>query len=244
MATRSSINNQKKTKSGAVASLAVGGIALGTDAGASDPLGANGNALLESAFRLLEEGQNLFLAQDDSPTQSPGRIKLDVHVAPLGGAETGPHPVQAVSAEAPVADIAVLQAVGPDIVLAQADAAALNPGSTSSAASAGTGVSASSVAAAVEAVSSTVAAASAAPLATLVGVGAIATTVVAVAVDNSSSAGSDLNDDQNDAIASDTAKLFSLSGASDSHETPGTATGAGLIGGSSFIDDSSHSFFS
>lgn len=82
MATRTSIKNKNKAKLGAAASLAAGGAVMGLDAGASsDPLGAYDNALLESAFRLLEEGQNQFLAAEDAPTQDSKRFKPEVNTA-------------------------------------------------------------------------------------------------------------------------------------------------------------------
>ena len=83
MATRSSIKN--KSKLGTVASLAVGGVALNVDAGASDSLGSNSNALLESAFRLLEEGQNLFLSEEDNQALEKNRLKLEVTPGAVAG---------------------------------------------------------------------------------------------------------------------------------------------------------------
>jgi hypothetical protein len=248
MATRSSIKN--KSKLGTVASLAVGGVALNVDAGASDSLGSNSNALLESAFRLLEEGQNLFLSEEDNQALEKNRLKLEVTPGAVAGDSVELIP-QFASAEAPVSDMVMTQEQSTDIVLAQASTAATTATETVATetamgglTSSGAGGSASASAAAAGAESAAIVAV--APLAGVAGAGFAATTFVAVAADfNSSSGGSDLNDDQEGDAASDSAKLFSLSGAADDgNASSGQSTNAGLIGGSNFIDDSTNSFFS
>ena len=115
MATRNSIKSKNKTKLGAAASLAAGGVALGVDAGASsDPLGTHGHALLESAFRLLEEGQNQFLASEDVQTQEIKRFKPEV-IATGSEATAEPQIQLPATAEPLASDVVIAQASGADI---------------------------------------------------------------------------------------------------------------------------------
>lgn len=241
MATRSSIKNKNKAKLGTVASLAAGGFALSVDAGANDSLGSS-NALLESAFRLLEEGQNLFLSADDNQAPQNNRFKLEVN--PTGVASDSVDQMSQLTAtNAPVSDVVMAQAQNTDIVLAQANTTATTAASETAVGGV-TSSGAGGAAGATAAGTGSAAIVGGAPLAGLVGAGFAATTVVAVAADNNSG-GSDLNDDQDDTAANGSAKLFGFSGGSDGgNESSGQSVNADVIGGSSFIDDSTNSFFS
>lgn len=247
MATRTSIKNKNKAKLGAAASLAAGGAVMGLDAGASsDPLGAYDNALLESAFRLLEEGQNQFLAAEDAPTQDSKRFKPEVNTA---GAQAEAEPMVElhVAADATAPDVVVAQASLPELIVAQSSPApAATPApAADTAAKTGANTGASTAAGAAEAATAAEAGAAGfvgfTPMAAAMGIGALA--VVADAA--SSTGGSDLNNDQDGNVLNDSTRLFSISGESvNSNEASPKATDAGLIGGTNFIDDSTHSFFS
>lgn len=269
MATRTTIKSKTKVKLGAAASLAAGGVVLSVDAGASsDPLGANGNALLESAFRLLEEGQNQFLAADEVPAQDSPRFRPEVNAAvseviaepqiqAFATAEaTAPDVVIAepqiqpfTTAEATVPDVVIAQAPMADLVLAQNSTPAAAVSTPASAAETAISTSAAgatpsavgAVQAAVVAEAGAAAIVGFSPLAAAaLGVGGVA--VVADAV--TSTAVSDLNNDQDINVLNDSARLFSISGESvNSNEGPVAANTAGLIGGTNFIDDSTNSFF-
>lgn len=277
MATRTSIKNKNKAKLGAAASLAAGGVALSLDAGAnSDPLGANGNALLESAFRLLEEGQNQFLAGEDAQTQDSKRFKPEI-VAATSAADSDPGVQLLASADAMVSDVVMAQAPSADLVVAQSSTAApaapapatavetaVSTGAESTAttgsgasvgdtATTGGGTGSGTVGTATTSGASTAAGVAAAaetgaaaivgfsPIAAALGVGATAVVVDAA----NSSGGSDLNNDQDITVVNDSPSLFSISGETvESNDVPVPATGAGLIGGTAFIDDSTNNFFS
>jgi len=240
MATRSSIKNKNKAKIGAAASLAAGGVALTLDAGASDSVGGNSNALMESAFRLLEEGQNLFLADNDTHATEINRLKLEVNPVGMPGDSVEQMP-QLASSDAAVSDIVMAQAPTNDIILAQAQTIGAGSAATSAPAAGVAVAAAETVAAPILGF---------APLTTAVVGGVAATSIVAVGADNyndtpGNSGGSDLNDDQDDTAANGSAKLFGFSGGSDGgNESSGQSVNADVIGGSSFIDDSTNSFFS
>lgn len=251
MATRTSIKNKNKAKLGAVASLAAGGVVFGVDAGTVDPQGANGSALLESAFRLLEEGQNLFMDEDDSQAPGNNRVKLEINPVAAGGnggelnvsfADAQAAAPDVVMAQAQSSDIVMAQAQSGDIVLAQAQSSdiMLAQAETSAAGGAGAGT-AGGVAAGTQAAGLV----AAGPLATAVVTG-VATAIGVATIDSiNSSSGSDLNDDQDASALTSSAQLLSLSGSSDNNlDSSGPSVNAGLIGGSSFIDDSTNSFFS
>lgn len=251
MATRTSIKNKNKAKLGAVASLAAGGVVFGVDAGTVDPQGANGSALLESAFRLLEEGQNLFMDEDDSQAPGNNRVKLEINPVAAGGnggelnvsfADAQAAAPDVVMAQAQSSDIVMAQAQSGDIVLAQAQSSdiMLAQAETSAAGGAGAGT-AGGVAAGTQAAGLV----AAGPLATVVATG-VATAIGVATIDTiNSSSGSDLNDDQDASALTSSAQLLSLSGSSDNNlDSSGPSVNAGLIGGSSFIDDSTNSFFS
>lgn len=256
MATRTSIKNKNKAKLGAVASLAAGGVVFGVDAGTVDPQGANGSALLESAFRLLEEGQNLFMDEDDSQAPGNNRVKLEINPVAAGG-NGGELNVSFVDAQAAAPDVFMAQAQSSDIVMAQAQSGdivlaqaqssdiMLAQAETSAAGGAGAGGAGAGTAGGVAAGTQAAGLVAAGPLATAVATG-VATAIGVATIDSiNSSSGSDLNDDQDASALTSSAQLLSLSGSSDNNlDSSGPSVNAGLIGGSSFIDDSTNSFFS
>lgn len=248
MATRSSIKRRQKSKLGAAISMAAGGVALSADAGSSGALDFSGNAAIEAAFRLLEEGQLQALSADSDDADLQ-RTKMNVSPAGMAGSDT----IQDTTAQLPAtqggdamtADVMALGngAMG-DVLLAQADtAAAASAGgeagaaAASSASSAGA-ASAAGAGAAATGVGTLAPLAAIGPLGAAIGLGAVA--VAAVADTNSGSAGSDLNDDDNDLPSIQSSISFSGS-TTDTGSTGSTNVAA--IGSADTNDDSFGSFF-
>ncbi len=249
MATRSSIKRRQKSKLGAAVSLAAGGVALSVDAGGTGGLDFGGNAAIEAAFRLLEEGQLQALnAESDEPTAS--RTQLNVTPAGMAGGDT----IQDTIAQLPAAEAADTVAMGAgqagDLLIAQADtaAAASAAAETSAAVAAEASAAAGAGAAgagAVTGVGTLAPIAAIGPLGAALGVGAVTVAAVAAADGGGGSAGSDLNDDDPTDSLAFGAKTFSVSGSLNDQQPPtdSSSTEVGAIG-SSFLDDSFGNFFS
>lgn len=240
MATRTSIKSKTKAKAGAVLASAAAGIAFTSEAAELSPLEAH-SALLDAAFKLLEEGhQQALSTSDTSSTQQFAADQSQTQQA-LDNAE--------LAAQLPQADAGVqMAAAGIDIVsdvpsqlYAQAEtvveAAGSAAGSSAGAGAAGAGAAATSGAGALVA---------AAPLASVVGIGAGVVGAAAVANSlgsDSGTAGSDLNDQNNvSGLAIDSKEVVNIVGksvdASDQgHASDATSQKLSLIG-SSYLDTS------
>lgn len=259
MATRSSIKKKLKAKLGAAVSLAVGGLAMGSEAGATlhtESSAENStDALLNAAFKLLEEGQSQILddkelASDDTPSIQLG--------APSLMASAGP---DAMGGSFVVSDAG---AMGGDIIMAQASAAAGSGAETAAAASSGASGGSAAAAASGGAAGGAAAGGAAlgagatvgaigvvpvvAPLATALGIGAGVAAVAVVNNSGSDTAGSDLNDDQPQikALSFSANDIVKLSGKSEAVSTSNntfTETKVGLIGSTELIDHSFDKFF-
>lgn len=267
MATRTSIKNKAKAKLGAAAALAAGGVAFSLDAGAANPLDAGTSALLDSAFKLLEEGHQADQAQAEQEALS--RTKLEVNPAAMGAEAAQPldHQLMAdVTGGGSVADdvptgLQLAQAhtggeATSDIVIAQAQttsadaAVAVQASSATVAPASGAAVAAETAAIVSGPVEATgVGAFGVAPLAQIVAAGASVATVVGAAVLDTG--GSDLNDNPSVGLNFSSADMVNLSGKTGSTEssTPpggyhssGFDSKLGLIG-SSYIDGNFDKFF-
>lgn len=257
MATRSTIKGKAKAKAGAALATVAAGMAISSEASELSPLEIH-SALLDAAFKLLEEGQQAALMageHDTSPNpfahqQAQTQTTLDAGelVAQLPTAQAGVH-VAAASVET-VSD-------APSALFAQAETAvqtaaeAATHAASSAASSAAGSAAGSATAAAGTAATGGAAMVAAVPLASAVGIGAGVVGVAAVANNldrGSDTAGSDLNDIPNiPGLAIDGAKADNIVGKSESKPEVNSAnetfsTKAGLIGAKLLDSNLDHLF--
>ena len=243
MATRTSIKSKAKAKAGAVLATAAAGIAFTSEAAELSPLEANA-ALLEAAFKLLEEGQQQALTSADSA--SPSSEFAEQQAAAQQALDN-----EELAAQMPQAQMGVQMAAAggetlsdvPSQMFAQAETVAQTAGEAAGGAggAAGSGAAGAGAAGAGAAASGAGALVAAAPLATALGIGAgvVGAAAVANSISDSGTAGSDLNDGPASGLAIDSNQVVNIVGKSvDKTEVTSEAVGQKLsLIGANYLDD-------